>query len=393
MPSPKKSPKKAAAVSTGFHVKWQPLIVIVFIYTAFGFFLEKGRVFEPAVIQGQLRFERFRMLKMFLLALTFSHLSMVAVDWLNPAMWHAVETSCIKTHAQRGLLAVGAGSLLLGTGMALAGACPGTIYSQLGAGLGSPWFVFGGALVGTWLFSVVEMAVFVPFVKDRARLKRPSLRQHFDDASYRKVALITAAAIAGVVAVLYQFENVDIVGMEQLIFRDRLVFAHAWPAYLSGACVGLLNLPSIWLLGSPIGSSSNFIGLLAPLTRIPTISKLIPVDSEIGRSGFPSQQSYQRIVAVLSSVLGGYLSASLSDTWGTSEDLFSQSHQLIHQDYGRLQAFVGGVLLLFGARVAGGCTSGQAISGLATGAVNSWFAAAGFFAGGIFVSNTLLQAK
>jgi uncharacterized membrane protein YedE/YeeE len=46
-------------------------------------------------------------------------------------------------------------------------------------------------------------------------------------------------------------------------------------------------------------------------------------------------------------------------------------------------AFVGGLLMAFGARLAGGCTSGHGISGTMQLAVGSWIAVICFFGGGI----------
>jgi len=46
-------------------------------------------------------------------------------------------------------------------------------------------------------------------------------------------------------------------------------------------------------------------------------------------------------------------------------------------------AFLGGFIMLFGARIAGGCTSGHGISGMAQLSVGSTIAVAAMFAGGI----------
>jgi uncharacterized membrane protein YedE/YeeE len=46
-------------------------------------------------------------------------------------------------------------------------------------------------------------------------------------------------------------------------------------------------------------------------------------------------------------------------------------------------AFVGGALMAFGARLAGGCTSGHGISGALQLSVGSWIALMCFFASGI----------
>jgi uncharacterized membrane protein YedE/YeeE len=54
-------------------------------------------------------------------------------------------------------------------------------------------------------------------------------------------------------------------------------------------------------------------------------------------------------------------------------------------------AFVGGFLLLFGARLAGGCTSGHVMSGLSQLAVASALFAAGVFATGIVTARLLYR--
>lgn len=46
-------------------------------------------------------------------------------------------------------------------------------------------------------------------------------------------------------------------------------------------------------------------------------------------------------------------------------------------------AFAGGAVMAFGARLGGGCTSGQGISGTLQLSVGSWIALACFFAGGV----------
>jgi uncharacterized membrane protein YedE/YeeE len=57
---------------------------------------------------------------------------------------------------------------------------------------------------------------------------------------------------------------------------------------------------------------------------------------------------------------------------------------------GVLTLVVGGLLVGFGARWAGGCTSGHAISGLAAFELPSLMAVIGFFAGGLLMTHVLL---
>ncbi len=57
---------------------------------------------------------------------------------------------------------------------------------------------------------------------------------------------------------------------------------------------------------------------------------------------------------------------------------------------GLITVVLGGFLVGFGSRWAGGCTSGHAISGLATMQLPSLIAVAGFFAGGLLMTHVLL---
>jgi hypothetical protein len=56
-----------------------------------------------------------------------------------------------------------------------------------------------------------------------------------------------------------------------------------------------------------------------------------------------------------------------------------------------LVALMGGVIMGFGARWAGGCTSGHGISGTLQLAVSSWLAAICFFVGGIATATVIFK--
>jgi uncharacterized membrane protein YedE/YeeE len=69
-------------------------------------------------------------------------------------------------------------------------------------------------------------------------------------------------------------------------------------------------------------------------------------------------------------------------------DLFAWGRLLSVE--GLVVLVVGGFLVGFGSAWAGGCTSGHAISGLATGQLPSLLATVGFFAGGLLTTHLLL---
>ena len=115
--------------------------------TVFGFALEKSRVFEPGMIVGQMQLRNFIMLKVFLTA--------VATGALALAVLHGFGFVTLAPKAA--LYAADAvGGLLLGAGIALAGACPGTTLAQIGVGYRDAIFTLLGGLCGAVAFTYAE---------------------------------------------------------------------------------------------------------------------------------------------------------------------------------------------------------------------------------------------
>ncbi len=57
---------------------------------------------------------------------------------------------------EKGFTRYFAGGIIFGLGWALAGACPGPIYTLIGAGYVSIFVVLGGALLGTFLYGILR---------------------------------------------------------------------------------------------------------------------------------------------------------------------------------------------------------------------------------------------
>lgn len=162
-----------------------------------------------------------------------------------------------------------------------------------------------------------------------------------------------------------------------------------WTPWKAGLALGGVFLLAV-LLVTPIGVSTQFVVLNGVIAR--TVNPdLIQGDAESGyTSGNPYiERNASRImhpvnygfVFVLAMAGGGFLSRQLRK----KRDL--DQIPLAHREgYGEtpwlrhLFAFTGGVIVLFAARVADGCTSGHMMSGMMQTAVSGYLFAAAAFA-------------
>ncbi len=113
----------------------------------FGFALEKSRVFEPGVIVGQMQLRNFTMLKTFLTAVAIGAVVLAALNGFG----------LVKLQPKAALYAADAvGGVILGIGIALAGACPGTTLAQIGAGYRDALFTLIGGLAGAVAYSYTQ---------------------------------------------------------------------------------------------------------------------------------------------------------------------------------------------------------------------------------------------
>lgn len=113
----------------------------------FGFALEKSRVFEPGIIVGQMQLSNFIMLKVFFAAVATGAVVLAGLNGFG----------IVKLQPKAALYAADSvGGLILGAGIALAGACPGTTLAQIGVGYRDALFTLVGGLCGAVAFSYAQ---------------------------------------------------------------------------------------------------------------------------------------------------------------------------------------------------------------------------------------------
>jgi hypothetical protein len=113
----------------------------------FGIALEKSRVFEPGTIVSQMQLRTFLMLKIFLTAVATG---LVVLAVLNGVWGVKMYPKALVWQADI------VGGLLLGAGISIAGACPGTVFAQIGAGYRDAWFTVTGGIFGAMAFGYLE---------------------------------------------------------------------------------------------------------------------------------------------------------------------------------------------------------------------------------------------
>ncbi|WP_425400154.1 YeeE/YedE thiosulfate transporter family protein [Aeoliella sp.] len=155
----------------------------------------------------------------------------------------------------------------------------------------------------------------------------------------------------------------------------------AWSPYLVGGLIGLLVLTTLALAGKKIGASSGYsdaAGMIGRLVAPAHIASLPYYQENRPMIGWT-------LTIVLGAILGAFVAAwSGGELTGTYlQDMWVAR---FGSDSAALRtgvALIGGALMAFGARMAGGCTSGHGISGTLQLAVSSWIAVCCFFVGGI----------
>ena len=234
------------------------------------------------------------------------------------------------------LTGVIAGGLIFGVGMALLGYCPGTVVISLGQGRLDAFVGVIGGLCGSLVFAGVY-----PWL---APLLGPDL---------------------GKISVRHLVHNPDLYGVIStalaLLFMGIALFLQrlqrqGWRWLYAAVGLALLNalLTTSWATGRPIGASSAFPFAAMVLTGMEGAAYWQKIESA----------GSWELLFLFGALLAGFAFALAGRRFQLSSvpDLWVRYHG---SSFGKrfFWAFVGGFFLLFGARTAGGCTSGHIISG------------------------------
>lgn len=149
-----------------------------------------------------------------------------------------------------------------------------------------------------------------------------------------------------------------------------------------GIAFGLVSAAAIALYG-PIGVSGTYPRFIGAVLRrlAPAYAASNPYLVKMGSLITPET------MLVVGLLIGGFLSSWLGRSRGPALEAVHARETTPARRY--FDAFAGGFLILFGARLAGGCTSGHIISGVTQLAISSMIFAAAVFASGIITARVM----
>lgn len=178
---------------------------------------------------------------------------------------------------------------------------------------------------------------------------------------------------------------------------NKFFFQKQWNWFASGIALGIVFLLAVMLV-KPIGVSTQFVVFDAIIWN--EVSDDIIVENYNTQSGYSSPNAYLNknngkhannaanplnysFVFVLAMVLGGFIASKVQFSNHKGENLLMP---LVWQErFGNspwkrhLIVFSGGLLVLFGARLAEGCTSGHMMSGMMQTSLSGYLFALGAF--------------
>lgn len=173
-----------------------------------------------------------------------------------------------------------------------------------------------------------------------------------------------------------------------------------WPWYVSGPLIAFIMFVLIYF-GKTFGMSSN----------LRTLCAIGGAGKKVKFFDFDWKSQQWNLLVVLGAVIGGYIAhhflsvpTDIDLNPKTTEALTKlgfenagqsllppelYSWKAVFSIKGILILVIGGILVGFGTRYAGGCTSGHAITGLSSLQLPSLIAVIGFFIGGLFMTHVL----
>ena len=178
-------------------------------------------------------------------------------------------------------------------------------------------------------------------------------------------------------------------------FLLNYIRKETWSPYVAGTLLGLVGIAAVWASNSLLGASGAFENLAGMIGKVIAPAAF---DNMYFNFIMPPGITYG-VMLVIGLFFGGMLGATTSGTlkWG-KKDAANSDEQWKRifgpQTWKRWTlAFVGAIVLEYAAGIAGGCTSGLAISGGMLLAPSAFIFIVGMFASGIVTAWVVYRGR
>jgi uncharacterized protein len=320
-------------------------VLIISLGFLFGIFLQYAKVNTYNSISGMAVLKDFTVAKTIATAIGIGAIGLSIAIGLGYADFH------IKPFL---VGAVIIGGLLFGTGMAILGYCPGTLPVSLGQGSVDALIGMLGGFAASILYTVFSPTIHGVLGPDLGKIALSSIVGSGSVIYYILVGLIGVILIAGA------------------FWLQRIEKKKDLNWFVSAAGIALVAL-TIFIVSDRVLGASTFYPYIAD--RLTGLTDNAYYIKQVEQSGFYEMKFLAGAFLsglVYSLVKGEFKIRLLHENWIRMKGTSASSRTF--------WAFTGGFLLLFGARLAGGCTSGHIISGGMQLAVSSWVFAVFVFA-------------
>lgn len=164
-----------------------------------------------------------------------------------------------------------------------------------------------------------------------------------------------------------------------------------WSPYIAGAGLGLVGILAVFFADSLLGASGAYENIVGWLGQQVGISAF---DNMYFNYVMPAGMS-NGIILLVGTFFGGMLGALSGGTFKIRTNDNPQWNKIMGKKTWKRWSllFVGAVIVEYGAGIAGGCTSGLAISGGMLLAPAAFLFIAGMFASGIVITKLIYRGQ
>lgn len=169
-----------------------------------------------------------------------------------------------------------------------------------------------------------------------------------------------------------------------------------WSPYLAGALVGILAITSAWATTKWMGKT-NYLGTSTTFVRAAGLFERSVDPEHVAENAYFTKEKVKidwQFMLVIGIFIGALVS-SLTDKSFKLEGVPPKWAERFGPSIGKraFGAVIGGVVAMFGARLADGCPSGHGLSGMMQLSVSAFVALALFFGVGILVASFVYRGR